>query len=119
MYSADRNVCFRHGGDKGERFFLVPRRAHRETSTPEYRAGVRTIDLQRTHLYRPHVTIIIICTENGYDFVFLILFYQAENKGATATEYGLVFGVFELVVFLISPVYGKHVSVQYIRHISF
>ncbi|KAL1140370.1 hypothetical protein AAG570_000302, partial [Ranatra chinensis] len=35
---------------------------------------------------------------------------QAELKGATATEYGLVFGVFELVVFLISPVYGQHLN---------
>lgn len=35
---------------------------------------------------------------------------EAEKKGATATEYGLVFGIFELVVFLISPVYGKHLN---------
>lgn len=35
---------------------------------------------------------------------------EAEKKGATATEYGLVFGVFELIVFLISPFYGKHLN---------
>ncbi|XP_050541622.1 MFS-type transporter SLC18B1-like [Daktulosphaira vitifoliae] len=35
---------------------------------------------------------------------------EAERKGATATEYGLVFGVFELVVFIISPIYGKHLN---------
>ncbi|XP_026466726.1 MFS-type transporter SLC18B1-like [Ctenocephalides felis] len=35
---------------------------------------------------------------------------EAEKKGATATEYGLVFGVFELVVFIISPVYGKYLN---------
>ncbi|KAF2352408.1 Major facilitator superfamily [Trinorchestia longiramus] len=35
---------------------------------------------------------------------------EAESKGATATEYGLVFGVFELVVFIISPIYGEHLS---------
>lgn len=35
---------------------------------------------------------------------------QAEKKGATATEYGLVFGVFELVVFLISPIYGQYLN---------
>ncbi|XP_059486360.1 MFS-type transporter SLC18B1-like [Neocloeon triangulifer] len=35
---------------------------------------------------------------------------EAERKGATATEYGLVFGVFELVVFLISPIYGRHLN---------
>ncbi|EEB18798.1 Chromaffin granule amine transporter, putative [Pediculus humanus corporis] len=35
---------------------------------------------------------------------------EAEKKGATATEYGLVFGIFELVVFIISPIYGKHLN---------
>lgn len=35
---------------------------------------------------------------------------EAEKKGATATEYGLVFGVFELVVFLVSPFYGQHLT---------
>lgn len=35
---------------------------------------------------------------------------EAEKKGATATEYGLVFGVFELVVFLISPIYGQYLN---------
>lgn len=40
-------------------------------------------------------------------FVFLI---QAEKKGCSATEYGLVFGVFELIVFLVSPVYGQYLN---------
>lgn len=35
---------------------------------------------------------------------------EAEKKGCTATEYGLVFGIFELVVFLISPIYGKYLN---------
>ena len=35
---------------------------------------------------------------------------EAEKKGATATEYGLVFGVFELTVFLVSPFLGKHLN---------
>lgn len=38
------------------------------------------------------------------------LYFQAEKKGATATEYGLVFGVFELVVFIISPIYGQFLN---------
>jgi len=33
---------------------------------------------------------------------------EAEEKGATATEYGLVFGVFELTVFIVSPLLGKN-----------
>lgn len=39
-----------------------------------------------------------------------IIFQEAEKKGATATEYGLVFGIFELVVFLISPIYGQYIN---------
>ena len=35
---------------------------------------------------------------------------EAEKKGATATEYGLVFGVFELTVFIVSPILGKNLS---------
>lgn len=35
---------------------------------------------------------------------------EAERKGATATEYGLVFGIFELVVFIISPIYGQCIN---------
>ncbi|XP_012275314.1 MFS-type transporter SLC18B1 [Orussus abietinus] len=36
--------------------------------------------------------------------------HEAEKKGASATEYGLVFGIFELVVFIISPIYGQHLN---------
>lgn len=32
---------------------------------------------------------------------------EAELKGATPSQYGLVFGVFELVVIIMSPIYGK------------
>ena len=32
---------------------------------------------------------------------------EAERKGATAAQYGLVFGIFELTVFIVSPVIGK------------
>uniref|UniRef100_A0A8D8VZN9 MFS-type transporter SLC18B1 n=1 Tax=Cacopsylla melanoneura TaxID=428564 RepID=A0A8D8VZN9_9HEMI len=34
---------------------------------------------------------------------------EAEKKGATATEYGLVFGSFELVAFLSSPLFGRYI----------
>ncbi|CAG9576127.1 unnamed protein product [Danaus chrysippus] len=36
--------------------------------------------------------------------------HEAELKGCSATEYGLVFGIFELVVFIISPFYGAHLN---------
>jgi MFS family permease len=35
---------------------------------------------------------------------------EAERKGATATEYGLVFGVFELTVFIVSPIMGRNLG---------
>ncbi|KAG5883594.1 hypothetical protein JTB14_004788 [Gonioctena quinquepunctata] len=42
---------------------------------------------------------------------FISLFtLQAHSKGCTATEYGLVFGIFEFVVFLISPIYGQNLN---------
>ncbi|KAK2718531.1 MFS-type transporter SLC18B1-like isoform X2 [Artemia franciscana] len=37
--------------------------------------------------------------------------FEAEKKGATATEYGLVFGVFYLIVFSISPLFGQYLNV--------
>ncbi|OXA37015.1 MFS-type transporter SLC18B1 isoform X2 [Folsomia candida] len=35
---------------------------------------------------------------------------EAEKKGATASEYGLVFGVYELTIFLASPFLGKYMN---------
>jgi MFS family permease len=35
---------------------------------------------------------------------------EAEKKGATASEYGLIFGVFELVGFILSPIYGHYMK---------
>lgn len=44
-------------------------------------------------------------------FAWRALFlFQAERKGVSASEYGLVFGIFELVSFLSSPILGKYVS---------
>uniref|UniRef100_A0A2P2HZD3 MFS-type transporter SLC18B1-like n=1 Tax=Hirondellea gigas TaxID=1518452 RepID=A0A2P2HZD3_9CRUS len=39
--------------------------------------------------------------------------HEAEMKGATATQYSFVFGIFELTVFIVSPFYG-----QYLEHIG-
>lgn len=40
------------------------------------------------------------------------IFFQAESKGATATEYGIVFGSYELTMFIVSPLVGKIVNIQ-------
>lgn len=39
---------------------------------------------------------------------------EAEKKGATATQYGFVFGIFELTVFIVAPIYGSMVG--YLLH---
>ena len=35
---------------------------------------------------------------------------EAEKKGASSTIYGLVFGVYELMIIMFSPVFGRFVS---------
>merc|ERR1712018_826561 len=35
---------------------------------------------------------------------------EAEKKGCTPSEYGLVFGIFELTVFLVSPIIGANLN---------
>lgn len=35
---------------------------------------------------------------------------EAAKKGATSTEIGLIFGIFQLVIFVTSPIYGQGVS---------
>ncbi|KAI4485992.1 hypothetical protein M0804_006481 [Polistes exclamans] len=64
---------------------------------------------------RQWLTLIVISIADFANAICVSLqapFYpqEAEKKGASPTEYGLVFGVFELVVFIISPVYGKHLN---------
>lgn len=67
---------------------------------------------------RQWLTLIVVALADFFNAICVSLqapFFpqEAEKKGSTATEYGLVFGIFELVVFLISPVYG-----HYMRHIG-
>lgn len=61
------------------------------------------------------LTIVVIAIADFCNAICVALqapFYpqEAEKKDCTATEYGLVFGVFELVVFLVSPLYGAHLN---------
>lgn len=35
---------------------------------------------------------------------------EAEKKGASPTQYGFVFGIFELTVFIVSPIFGAHLN---------
>ena len=47
--------------------------------------------------------------------------HEAEIKGATATEYSFVFSVFELTVFLISPLIGQymdHIGINFLNNIG-
>ena len=45
--------------------------------------------------------------------------HEAEKKGCVPSEYGLVFGIFELTVFLVSPVIGANLNrmgMKVVRH---
>nr|XP_031841596.1 MFS-type transporter SLC18B1-like [Nomia melanderi] len=62
---------------------------------------------------RQWLTLIVISLADFANAICVSLqapFYpqEAEKKGASPSEYGLVFGIFELVVFIISPVYGQY-----------
>ncbi|XP_063633682.1 MFS-type transporter SLC18B1-like [Cydia splendana] len=64
---------------------------------------------------RQWMTIVVISIADFCNAICVALqapFYpqEAEKKQCSATEYGLVFGVFELVVFLVSPLYGSHLN---------
>ncbi|XP_025073119.1 MFS-type transporter SLC18B1-like [Pogonomyrmex barbatus] len=64
---------------------------------------------------RQWLTLIVISIADFANAICVSLqapFYpqEAEKKGASPSEYGLVFGIFELVVFVISPVYGQHLN---------
>ncbi|GJQ84892.1 hypothetical protein Trydic_g507 [Trypoxylus dichotomus] len=64
---------------------------------------------------RQWLTLVVIGIADFFNALCVSLqapFYpqEAERKGATATEYGLVFGIFELVVFIVSPLYGQHLN---------
>ncbi|XP_063991731.1 MFS-type transporter SLC18B1-like [Diachasmimorpha longicaudata] len=64
---------------------------------------------------RQWLTLIVISIADFANAVCVSLqapFYpqEAEKKGASPSEYGLVFGIFELVVFIISPIYGQRLN---------
>ncbi|XP_023017109.1 MFS-type transporter SLC18B1 [Leptinotarsa decemlineata] len=64
---------------------------------------------------RQWLTLIVISIADFCNAICVSLqapFYpqEAHKKGCSATEYGLVFGIFEFVVFLISPIYGQHLN---------
>ncbi|KAE8739865.1 hypothetical protein FOCC_FOCC014622 [Frankliniella occidentalis] len=71
--------------------------------------------IKQRYTRRQWSTVMLIGTVNFAGAVCISLqapFYpqEAESKGSTATEYGLVFGIFELVSFLSSPLFGKYLD---------
>ena len=57
-----------------------------------------------------NISIVNIC--NAFCFALQAPFYPAvaESKGAVASEYGFVFGIFQLVIFIVSPFYGHYIT---------
>ena len=56
------------------------------------------------------ISIVNIC--KAFCFALKAPFYPAvaESKGVVASEYGLVFGIFQLVIFIVSPFYGHYIT---------
>lgn len=84
---------------------------------PPVDSNVDVVKRKKSSAYTNHqwMTIFILGLINFSEGVIISLqapFYpaEAEKKGATATEYGLIFGIFELVVFLVSPIFGKYMT---------
>ena len=59
------------------------------------------------------ITLIMTHLCNGMCVSLQAPFYTAEasKKGASGTECGLVFGIFELTVFIVSPIIGKYLPI--------
>jgi MFS family permease len=64
---------------------------------------------------RQWLTLTVLSTANFFSAMCVSLqapFFpaEAEKKGATASEYGFIFGIFELVGFLTAPLYGHYMK---------
>ncbi|CAI5456359.1 unnamed protein product [Caenorhabditis angaria] len=70
--------------------------------------------LYRSMSYREIVTLIMLCLANlcsTVAFSCIAPFYptEANEKNLTETEIGIVFGVFEFTMFIVSPIFGKYI----------
>lgn len=69
-----------------------------------------------THFYQQYHRLLSMTLEywslpsGKLNYILNCYLWQAEKKGCTATQYGIVFGVFELAVFLVSPIYGQFLN---------
>ena len=64
---------------------------------------------------RQQLTLLVFSVANFCSAICVSLqapFYphEAEMKGATPSQYGFVYGIFELTVFIVSPIIGKNLS---------
>lgn len=64
---------------------------------------------------RQLITLIVFCVAQFCNALCISIqapFYpkEAEEKGAVPSQYGFVFGVYELVIFIFSPIYGKYLN---------
>ena len=83
-----------------------------DNNQKKYREIMRTSPLLPDWRKDQWMVVAVLCVThlcNGMCVSLQAPFYpaEAEKKGASATEYGLVFGIFELTVFIVSPFVGK------------
>ena len=58
------------------------------------------------------LSLINFTTQISFAVIAPFFSVEAERKGATSTEIGFIFGAFQLVIFITSPIYGRYVSLS-------
>ena len=64
------------------------------------------------------LSLINFTTQVSFAVIAPFFSVEAGKKGATSTEIGLIFGAFQLVIFITSPFYGRFVSSIYYQKLG-
>ena len=85
-----------------------------ETSEPKMVLFGKQFDITRKQLTVVSLLSMFYLLSNAY-YSLLAPFFPSESlkKGINQTQIGIIFGVYELVVLVLSPIFGKYVCVEY------
>ena len=87
-----------------------------ETSEPKMVLFGKQFDITRKQFTVVSLLSMFYLLSNAY-YSRLAPFFPSESlkKGINQTQIGIIFGVYELVVLVLSPIFGKYVCVEYFR----
>jgi hypothetical protein len=85
-----------------------------ETSEPKMVLFGKQFDITRKQFTVVSLLSMFYLLSNAY-YSLLAPFFPSESlkKGINQTQIGIIFGVYELVVLVLSPIFGKYVCVEY------